>query len=1054
MASLPTSQQGPTSEALDAVTGALVCSSYFDMLTQYGIEPPIYSGDKPTLSNCVSAALKDAGSNNNVISYATMRSFASCEGDGAQQVNIFVAPGISASDYGQDGTDMCSAGTDGSGSTSGYHGWGLGVPNYTVIPTSPSCQNTSSGNAGVGSDMESLSHEMVELLSDPGGFGWNHGGIGGGATTYDQGELADICSSVGIHPTGDVSFPSTGELATLGLTNLTVAPYWSDQDNACEPTAIMNEVLLPLAGSPSASFSNNGDNVVVPIHLTNPPSGVVDSVELDVVTGSDNLNKCSLANVTTQIDLSGNIINLPQDNANEGAGWGSNTLHAVMLNIPPDLPVTDITQVTLGFSTTCVFGDTWDVAGFELQAAINTNPGQCIPVTELLLNTGNGTAIQDDGWPALHRFKGGHTDSFTLPLPTAPAADTYLPVTGLTLIATTGHDNINSGDEANAQVNTPGVPGSGPSGEFDNINQDAEWNNYTSSGAIQLLQLPGAVLTPGTTAGQLDSFTIYTNFPGGLFGDNWDLLSVVLFAELKCPPSPNGPIVGAVQSTVTGLALSPNPASPNQQVTYTASVNPIPDGGTVAFTSDGSPIPACSAVPVDTTTGFATCTTSADTQPGSDAIVATYSGSSDGAFAASTSNTLYEQVRAPSSVTLTISPNPAQVGDQVTYTASVSPVPDGGTLLFTDNGDQMPSCDSVPVNTTTGQATCVVTYTQARLGDQDIAATFSGDLTYAPSVSSSVTQHVYDYNIVVSNTDETVLRGGSAHYSVSLTLVAGSSTTGVPPITLTAQGLPPDAVPTFSPSSVTPTLAGSSTVLTVQSAGAPGGSLGDSALTITGTNPSGTTRTASAGLHVYDFSVTANPQSLQVLTTGSNTYSISVSLASGSTTTGLPSVSLQLGGLPANTTGTFSVASGSALGFTSTLQITASNAVSNPGVLLTITGIDARTPEGGQRSTQATLVILTPAQALAQIVSKIAALETAGVLNQGQTNSLTVKLNHAIDSLQNKPGQPTACNQLGAFVNEVNAYVKAGTLTSAQAAALLGGPLGVYAIEQAIPCLA
>jgi len=51
-----------------------------------------------------------------------------------------------------------------------------------------------------------------------------------------------------------------------------------------------------------------------------------------------------------------------------------------------------------------------------------------------------------------------------------------------------------------------------------------------------------------------------------------------------------------------------------------------------------------------------------------------------------------------------------------------------------------------------------------------------------------------------------------------------------------------------------------------------------------------------------------------------------------------------------------------------------------------------------------------------------------------------------------EPDQPTACNQLQAFVNEVNAYVSAGILTQAQADTLLDGPLGIIAIMAAIPC--
>jgi hypothetical protein len=86
------------------------------------------------------------------------------------------------------------------------------------------------------------------------------------------------------------------------------------------------------------------------------------------------------------------------------------------------------------------------------------------------------------------------------------------------------------------------------------------------------------------------------------------------------------------------------------------------------------------------------------------------------------------------------------------------------------------------------------------------------------------------------------------------------------------------------------------------------------------------------------------------------------------------------------------------------------------------------------------------------VIATIEGLQAAGVLNKGQANSLIVKLNHAIDSLNTKPNQPTACNQLQAFVNEVNAYVSAGILTQAQADSLLGGPLGIEAIMASIPC--
>ena len=99
------------------------------------------------------------------------------------------------------------------------------------------------------------------------------------------------------------------------------------------------------------------------------------------------------------------------------------------------------------------------------------------------------------------------------------------------------------------------------------------------------------------------------------------------------------------------------------------------------------------------------------------------------------------------------------------------------------------------------------------------------------------------------------------------------------------------------------------------------------------------------------------------------------------------------------------------------------------------------------------MTILTPAQAIPNVIGTLQGLRAAGVLNGGQTNSLTVKLSHTISSLNSHPSsQPTACNQLQSFVNEVNSYVSTGILTPAQANTLLGGPLGIHAIRAAVPC--
>jgi hypothetical protein len=228
--------------------------------------------------------------------------------------------------------------------------------------------------------------------------------------------------------------------------------------------------------------------------------------------------------------------------------------------------------------------------------------------------------------------------------------------------------------------------------------------------------------------------------------------------------------------------------------------------------------------------------------------------------------------------------------------------------------------------------------------------------------------------------------------------------------------------------------------------------LGSTTYAVTVTDSEGAvSNTASTVVQVYDFTVAGSPTSQQVLTTGSNTYAITEALVAGSPLTGLPTVDLSLSGLPSGASASFNPTSGTAGGFSSTLTVSTLNAP--PGTYpLTLTGTDARASIGGTRTANLSLTILTPAQAIPAVIDTLEDLETAGVLNHGQANSFIVKLNHAIDSLNSKPNQPTACNQLQAFVNEVNAYVQSGKLTQAQADTLLGGPLGILAIMAAIPC--
>lgn len=96
--------------------------------------------------------------------------------------------------------------------------------------------------------------------------------------------------------------------------------------------------------------------------------------------------------------------------------------------------------------------------------------------------------------------------------------------------------------------------------------------------------------------------------------------------------------------------------------------------------------------------------------------------------------------KAATTTALASSANPSAPGQAVTYTATVSPAPDGGTAAFTDGTTAITGCGTQQVDATSGKATCTVTYTGG--GTHAITAAYSGDASYQASTSTQLTQVV------------------------------------------------------------------------------------------------------------------------------------------------------------------------------------------------------------------------------------------------------------------------------------------------------------------------
>jgi len=92
--------------------------------------------------------------------------------------------------------------------------------------------------------------------------------------------------------------------------------------------------------------------------------------------------------------------------------------------------------------------------------------------------------------------------------------------------------------------------------------------------------------------------------------------------------------------------------------------------------------------------------------------------------------------RAPSTVALTTTPDPSQVAQAVTLTASVTGVSPTGTVQFKDGTARI----GIPVALSGGVATLSKVFASA--GDHQISAVYSGDMNNLPVTSGVVTQTV------------------------------------------------------------------------------------------------------------------------------------------------------------------------------------------------------------------------------------------------------------------------------------------------------------------------
>jgi hypothetical protein len=158
-------------------------------------------------------------------------------------------------------------------------------------------------------------------------------------------------------------------------------------------------------------------------------------------------------------------------------------------------------------------------------------------------------------------------------------------------------------------------------------------------------------------------------------------------------------------------------------------------------------------------------------------------------------------------VTGASSQNPAPAGSPITLTATV-PAEATGTVNFLDGTTLLGT------GTVSGGDASITTSALAP-GAHTITAVYSGDANYT-STSTSFPQVIAgttpDFTVSSTTISQIIPPGASAAYTIVISSVNGAFTNTV---TMSASNLPPGATYTFTPATVTPGTAGSSTTFAV-----------------------------------------------------------------------------------------------------------------------------------------------------------------------------------------------------------------------------------------------
>jgi hypothetical protein len=256
--------------------------------------------------------------------------------------------------------------------------------------------------------------------------------------------------------------------------------------------------------------------------------------------------------------------------------------------------------------------------------------------------------------------------------------------------------------------------------------------------------------------------------------------------------SANFPVsVNKAATTVTVNSISPTSPTVDQIVTLTATVQPTTGtavqsfAGTMSFSLGGTSISGCTAQPVNSTTGVATCQISTGLAVGAQNFTATYSGDSNYNVSPASANFPVTVAVAPTRALVSPAPSTITVDQSVTLTATITPnVTSGevatadlvamtGNVRFSDNGTAISGCTAQGISFASGVGTATCTTSSLTAGTHNnIVATYLGDSNYNSSPNNStatVTVNKASSTVAVTSNPTTPTLNNPVTYTAAIT---------------------------------------------------------------------------------------------------------------------------------------------------------------------------------------------------------------------------------------------------------------------------------------------